>query len=100
MVPGDGLLNIEHLDKVVHVILFGANVLFWGGYYSKIKDGNSSVKIQYIYIFIAAFTIILGIILEFVQRDYIPNRSFDVYDIVADAAGSVVAAIYLLLIRY
>lgn len=99
MVPGDSLLNIEHLDKLVHVILFGANVLFWGWHYSKTRVGDSPVKIQYIYIFIAAFTILLGIILEFIQRDYIPNRSFDGYDIVADVVGSVLAAIYLLFIK-
>ena len=29
--------------------------------------------------------------MEFVQKNYIPNRSFDIWDVAADAAGSLVA---------
>ena len=40
------------------------------------------------YFFIAgAGCLIYGIIMEFIQRDYIPYRGFDEWDIVADAAG-------------
>ena len=38
-------------------------------------------------------TLVLGIILEFVQKYFIPGRSFDNYDIVADATGAVLAAL-------
>ena len=38
---------------------------------------------------------LLGVILEFVQYYFVPNRDFDVFDIVANATGSVVAALLL-----
>jgi VanZ family protein len=41
----------------------------------------------------------LGIGLEFLQRDYIPNRSFDEYDIIADSTGAILAAVYHLFVR-
>lgn len=37
-----------------------------------------------------------GVVMEFVQRNYIPNRSFDAWDIVADTAGSFIAFFILL----
>jgi len=85
MMPGTGIFSIEHLDKVVHVILFGTNVVFWGWYFVNRSHPQSQNRI-----FLSAgfITIILGIVLEFVQLYFIPNRSFDGYDIVADAVGA------------
>lgn len=42
------------------------------------------------------FSIGLGVIMEFVQVNYIPNRSFDNWDIVWDGIGSVTVAGILL----
>lgn len=38
------------------------------------------------------FSIGLGVIMEFVQVNYIPNRSFDNWDIVWDGIGSLTVA--------
>ncbi|WP_350340086.1 hypothetical protein [Paraflavitalea speifideaquila] len=38
----------------------------------------------------------LGIVLEYVQFYFIPQRSFDRFDIVADASGALAAMLYLL----
>lgn len=38
-----------------------------------------------------------GTIMEFVQENYIANRSFDIADILADAAGSVLPLVWLLI---
>jgi len=35
-----------------------------------------------------------GIMIEFIQRYFIPNRSFDIGDIIADGVGSLVGVIY------
>jgi len=35
-----------------------------------------------------------GIVMEFIQKYFIPNRSFDIGDIIADAAGSLLGLIY------
>lgn len=43
------------------------------------------------FLLITISTIAYGIVMEFVQRDFIPNRSFDIWDIAADSIGSFIA---------
>jgi VanZ family protein len=93
-VPGNGLFGIQHFDKVVHIILFGFNVLFWGFYYWSRQ--LAKLRIKKIVIIITLLTIILGIAMEYVQLYFIPNRSFDGWDIVADIAGAVIAAVWMM----
>jgi VanZ family protein len=94
MVPGTGLFALKNLDKIVHVLLFAMNVLFWGWHYETSEREWRQLKV----IFIAAtgIMITLGIVMEYVQMYFIPNRSFDGYDIVADVVGSVLAGLWLL----
>ena len=47
-------------------------------------------------ILIALLTTILGVVLEFLQLYYIPGRTFDISDMVADAIGAFLA--YTLLV--
>ena len=94
LVPGTGIFALPNLDKVVHVFLFGMNVLFWGWHYG--ESIISPSRLRNIFFLSIISTIILGIVLEYVQLYFIPNRSFDSGDIVADIAGSVVAGCWLL----
>lgn len=94
MVPGDKLFGFEHFDKVVHVILFGINVLFWGWHLGSVP--RTPAHLRKIIMFATFSTIALGIALEFVQLYFIPNRSFDLGDIAADTVGSVLAGVMLL----
>ncbi len=79
------LFGWKHLDKFVHIFLFGMNVLFWGWHYGAVS--RESNELRKIFLFTTMATIALGIALEFVQLYFIPNRSFDGYDIIADAIG-------------
>lgn len=94
--PGDGiqLFEIPHVDKVVHVTLFGGIVFFWGAYYAnnKLHFGNLTRRVILLFI----LSSVLGIVLEYVQFYFIPQRSFDRGDIIADTGGALVAAIWLL----
>lgn len=94
MVPGTGIFALKNLDKIVHVMLFGMNVLFWGWHYE--TSGRGSKQLRAIFIAATAIMIILGIIMEYVQLYFIPNRTFDGYDIIADAVGCVLAGLWLL----
>ena len=85
-IPGMGLFGIKHLDKVAHLGLFGGFVLFWGLYAWNKKKSTSTWLLMLAGITI--LSILLGVVMEYVQYNYIPNRSFDVWDIFADAAGS------------
>ena len=94
MVPGTGIFALKNLDKIVHVMLFGMNVLFWGWHYE--TSPRETRQLKFIFIAATAMTILLGIIMEYVQLYFIPNRSFDGYDILADAVGAVLAGLWLL----
>src|SRR5687768_7059423 len=65
--PSKGLFNLDipHLDKVIHVILFGGVILFWCLYFIHKKDWSKNKRFK---ILVIAFcTIALGVGLEFVQ---------------------------------
>ena len=94
IVPGSGFLSVENLDKVVHVVIFAMNVLFWGLHY-KSADYSSS-ELRWIFVAATVAMIAVGVIMEYVQLYFIPNRSFDSWDIVADIVGSVLGGFWLL----
>ena len=92
-IPSAGIFAINGLDKIVHFVLFGGIVLLWGLYARKAYPYTEWVRKM---LWATLFSIGLGIGLEYVQRYFIPNRTFDLYDILADATGAV--TIFLLLI--
>jgi VanZ family protein len=94
MVPGTGIFATKNLDKIVHVILFGFNVLFWGWHFAVAERREKRLRLLFVGAVI--LVILLGVSMEYVQLYFIPNRSFDAWDIVADAVGAVLAGIWLL----
>ncbi|MCW3116545.1 MAG: VanZ family protein [Chitinophagaceae bacterium] len=44
---------------------------------------------QQLFVLIALGSSVYGIIMEYVQKYFIPNRSFDIVDILADTIGSI-----------
>lgn len=78
----------------MHVTLFGGIVLFWGAYYANNK--LTIGKWTRLVIILVILSSALGTVLEYVQLYFIPQRSFDPGDILADTGGAVVAAIWLL----
>ncbi|WP_205509490.1 VanZ family protein [Longitalea arenae] len=96
-IPSAGVFSTEGIDKVVHAILFGGIVLLWA--FNLYFRRNHKSKWLQIIVALTLFSVGLGIGLEFLQRDYIPNRSFDGIDIIADTAGAVIAAVYHLFVR-
>ena len=91
--PGDRLseaswLEDLELDKVVHIGLFAVLVFL------SCLPLQSLIESKYrrnrSYAWIAIGFIAYGIAIEFIQRDLIPYRSFDIYDIVADTMGCII----------
>ncbi|THU37218.1 VanZ family protein [Niastella caeni] len=96
-IPSAGVFATEGIDKVVHAILFGGIVLLWG--FNQYFRRDEKQNWQRIIVVLTFFSVGLGIGLEFLQRYYIPNRSFDGIDIIADSAGAIVAAFYHWFVR-
>lgn len=94
-IPGMGLFGIKNLDKLAHIGLFGGFVVFWSVYASS----KLVLHAQWVrwHVLITAISIGLGIAMEYVQANFIPNRSFDTWDIWADVFGSVLVMVLLLI---
>jgi VanZ family protein len=93
MLPNENHLTIPNLDKYVHIILFGSFVFLWSFYYLAKQDGNNNSNRYPVIIFIIAC--LYGTAMEYVQKYFIPNRDFDIYDIAADIVGALAGFLFV-----
>lgn len=85
--------DIQNLDKLIHVFLFGNFVFLWGSYtHVGQTDRQHWFKML---IIITLIGIVFGVVMEIIQRHFIPFRSFEWVDILADSIGAVLAAALL-----
>ena len=90
-IPKSSLFDILYFDKWVHIGMFGLLTIFWG--YPFLKMTKGSVKLFYK---ISLIVIFYGTAMEFVQKYWTVGRSFDIFDILADSFGSIVACFFLI----
>jgi VanZ family protein len=95
MLPDESHMGIPQLDKYVHLILFGSFVFLWSFYFS-VQRGKENL--QGLYLRIVVIACLYGTAMEFIQKYFIPNRDFDLYDIAADVAGAIGGYIILRLV--
>ena len=89
VLPTEPPFQIANFDKLVHIGLFGGFVFLWCLYATTLKGGLKKRLLRFSYYFIIG--IALGIAMEFVQKYFIPLRSFDLGDIIADMIGASLA---------
>lgn len=77
--PTIGLFQKIYLDKWIHLAIFSSLVFLFSFRFQK----NNSI--YWLILFFSAY----GYIIEWIQKLYIPFRSFDVGDIYADVVGCV-----------
>jgi len=77
------------IDKMIHIVLFGSLALSIFAYfqYSNIL-GLKTIRAKALALI---FCILYGIGLEYYQKYFVPSRSFDVIDMLADAIGALLA---------
>jgi VanZ family protein len=91
-VPKFDLFQQLQGDKLVHAFLFFVLCIL---FMLPLIKWRFSLKIRGMIILIISFVFIgYGIAIEFIQRDFIENRSFDFWDIVADIIGCLLALWY------
>ena len=80
------------LEKWVHAGMFGilAFLFMWP---VSMTSQSKALKWHY-FLKIALATCLWGLTTEFIQKFYIPGRSFDIMDWAADTLGIAVAIIY------
>ncbi|MES2645382.1 MAG: VanZ family protein [Bacteroidota bacterium] len=71
-------------DKLVHIAIFAIMVILL--LFPVQRLSGSPIHFKTI-LFIALAALAYGVVMEFVQENYIPNRSFDVFDMIADGIG-------------
>lgn len=77
------------IDKIVHVILFGSLVYSFLFYFEQSKSKIlKTVRAKALTILIC---VVYGIAMEFYQKYFVPSRGFEVTDMLADAAGAILA---------
>ena len=81
--PRQNFLTDIHFDKWVHVGLFGALVFLWKSVLVNRINNALLVLLAGLY----------GFIVEVGQKELVANRGFDVYDIMADVAGSILGLV-------
>jgi VanZ family protein len=85
-IPHQGLFGIPHLDKFVHLVIFGLFVWFW--FHASTRTGKKDPGKILTTVFLIAVG--YGTAMEFVQY-FFTDRDFDIRDILADAAGAAIA---------
>lgn len=96
-IPDIDLFHKLQVDKLVHIFLF---VVLCFSFMFPFKYTGLSVKNKTV--FFVALTLLFigyGIAIEFIQRDYVENRSFDIGDIIADTIGCM-SALFVALKRW
>jgi VanZ family protein len=87
--PDTKFLKIILLDKAVHVACFALLVILF--YYPVGKtDTPTAGKLNYL-TRLSIAGIVWGITTELIQRYFIPGRSFDLFDWLADSLGAIAA---------
>ena len=87
-----GWLDITFIDKFVHMGMFAFMTFL---FLLPIAQSSMFRKIKrHYFIRICLSICIWGLITEFIQKFYVPTRSFELVDWAADTAGVVIAWIY------
>ena len=84
--PHSSLFDLPYFDKYVHLVMFFLLTTLFCFPFSTIKTRRSSITA--VFVRIALYVILYGIIMEFVQKFFTSTRSFDVVDILFDSVGS------------
>lgn len=81
------LNSIIYFDKIVHIGLFSMMVFLFFMPFIKSKSAPLVSQKKRILFRVALSGLALGIIIEFVQKYWIPGRGFEITDMVADGVG-------------
>lgn len=83
--PQENWLHAIYFDKWVHIGLFAMLIFLWKSSFNSNLDNYNLILLL--------LALLYGLSVEFIQKYFVPNRSFDLYDVLADMAGSIVGLI-------
>lgn len=97
--PGSALPKESWLDKIwgdklAHIFLFMVLVILWCRFFAYRFYKN--LKHKKIFIVLALMATLYGLGMEYVQKYWVNNRSFDLLDVASNAAGSAIGLAFSL----
>jgi VanZ family protein len=90
--PSENWLSAIYFDKWVHIGMFAIMTTLWC--WALTRNITDKIKLKRLFLYMGLLWLAYGIGMELVQKYFIPNRSFDLYDILADGTGSLVGLIF------
>ena len=96
-IPGSKFPTEDWLDKIwfdkwVHIGMFAIMVILWCRAGLRLNKTNPELKKLFTAFCLGWFA--YGIGMEFIQKYLVPNRSFDLGDIIADGLGCLLGLFY------
>ncbi len=79
---------IEHKDKIVHIAMYCTYTIIWFAYFNYHEK-----KIKYANTILLVFS--TGVLIEILQETLTSKRSGDLYDVVANSIGIIIAVLLL-----
>lgn len=79
--PKENWLTAIHFDKWVHVGLFAVLLFLFRSAWN--------CRLNYYALVLLLFALAYGFLVELIQKAWVPNRDFDLWDVAADMSGSV-----------
>ncbi|MFI5130530.1 MAG: VanZ family protein [Chitinophagales bacterium] len=92
--PQEDWLDQIWFDKWVHVGMFALLVVLWCLALKLLRKDSSHRNLLRAFVTIAIIFAGYGIIMEFIQKNFVPFRSFDFGDIVSDVVGCTAGLIF------
>jgi len=86
--PKENWFDKVWLDKWIHIGLFSIMACLW----CRVAASNEGNRMG-AFLRMGIYFFLYGIAMEFVQKFFIPNRSFDIADIAADGAGCILGVL-------
>jgi VanZ family protein len=94
--PRSPLFDFPFFDKLVHLGMF---FLLSGSFcFPLLRRAERPATTKSRFITVALLVLAYGIVMEFVQKFFVPGRSFDVGDIVFDGLGSFAGIVALMVV--
>jgi VanZ family protein len=97
-IPHVRFLDFPYSDKLVHVGMFALLSALFS--YPITLAAEDFVVLRKKFIATALCVLAYGVLMEFVQKYFVPGRSFDFLDIVSDGIGSLAGVLAVMKIYY
>jgi VanZ family protein len=94
--PQSSFFDFPYFDKIVHFTMFFLLTVFFSYPFAILLHDKPAIKSWFISI--ALYALAYGIVMEFVQKYFVPGRAFEVADIMFDGFGSSAGMLSMMLL--